>query len=464
MNYLDATGLTITTTSQEAANAYDSLALSFLSHAKRTPDDLQNLLLLDPESAIGWSIKAFACVLQGRAELVPAAKSAAMTAETHFKARGGTKREGYYVRAARLAADGHWSHAVEVLEMILAKTPQDSLAAKFSHNMRFMIGDIRGMRSSIERIMAKISEDHVHAGFLLGCQSFAMEEMGDYVNAERVGRKAVQLSPQDAWGLHAVSHVFEMTGRAANGIEWLEKRGDIYAHCNNFSYHVFWHLALFRLELGDHDGVMALYDSEIRSLHTDDFRDIANAASLLTRLELEGVYIGNRWEELADLAEKRVRDTTLVFADLHYLLALLGAGRDSAAMTLTASLKAAHLSSSSDQALVAERVGAQVAEGLLAYKEQRYSAAADLLLAVRPQVQLAGGSHAQRDVFEQITLESVLKSGRTTLAERLLNERLESRGGSNRFAVKRLRKVASQRQGNERVAMLAAAAFSPIVE
>ena len=97
------------------------------------------------------------------------------------------------------------------------------------------------------------------------------------------------------------------------------------SHCNNFRYHVWWHKALLHMDKGEFDVALGLYDARIRADKTDDYRDISNATSLLMRLELEGVDVGPRWHELADLAEARTDDGCLVFADLHYMLALTGA-------------------------------------------------------------------------------------------------------------------------------------------
>ena len=88
------------------------------------------------------------------------------------------------------------------------------------------------------------------------------------------------------------------------------------------------------LDLGQTDAVLALYDGQIRCDRTDDYRDISNAASLLCRLELDGVDVGNRWEELAALAQNRTEDGSLIFADLHYLLALIGGDRGDARTAL----------------------------------------------------------------------------------------------------------------------------------
>ena len=84
------------------------------------------------------------------------------------------------------------------------------------------------------------------------------------------------------------------------------------------------------LDRGELDVALALYDTKIRQDKTDDYRDIANATSLLMRLELEGMDVANRLDELADFSENRTKDSCLVFADLHYMLALAGANRPDA--------------------------------------------------------------------------------------------------------------------------------------
>jgi hypothetical protein len=81
-------------------------------------------------------------------------------------------------------------------------------------------------------------------------------------------------------------------GPGARGLDWLTGREASWAHCNNFRFHVWWHRALMHLDLGEHDAALALYDADIRAEKTDDYRDISNAASLLARLELEGVDVG----------------------------------------------------------------------------------------------------------------------------------------------------------------------------
>jgi hypothetical protein len=231
-----------------------------------------------------------------------------------------------------------------------------------------------------------------------------------------------------------------MTGRATDGLNWLSDDAT-WSHCNNFGYHMLWHRALFLLELGRKAEALVLYDTAMRAEQTDDFRDIANAASLLQRLELAGLSVANRWEELADKAERRIADRQLAFADLHYMLALLGAGRMSSARQLAAGMTAAD---GGYNAELSREIASPAAEALVAFAAGDHAAAVMLLGPVMPFLQQIGGSHAQRDVFEQIWLESLVRSGQP-IAEGQLNARRLARHGRNRFASERLLRIAERR-------------------
>ena len=226
-----------------------------------------------------------------------------------------------------------------------------------------------------------------------------------------------------------MAHVFDMTGRARAGLDWLTGREASWAHCNNFRFHVWWHRALMHLDLGEHDAALALYDADIRAEKTDDYRDISNGASLLARLELEGVDVGHRWGELADLSERRATDGCLAFADLHYMLALCGGERDRAATAMIARMRQANAAVCEAQRIIAHP-GLHVAQGLQAFAAGEYSTAWMHLRAGHADLKRIGGSHAQRDVFDRITIEAALRGGYTEAAEALLRDRMARRGGA----------------------------------
>ncbi|SDC37976.1 tetratricopeptide repeat protein [Ruegeria marina] len=419
----------------ESAAAWNGVLLGFMAHAASTPQHLARVLELEPDFALGHALKGLFMLLLGRNEMVPVAADALIAAD---KATPATRRERHFIEALRHWLGGSPSLAVQEFEAVLRDHPEDSLAMKLSHATRFMLGDAAGMRRSIERVMPAYAPDHPGRGYLLGCHSFALEETGAYEKAEIAGRQALWMVSDDAWGLHAIAHVHEMKGQSAQGLEWLAGREAAWAHCNNFRYHVWWHKALMHLDQGQTDQVIDLYDSAIRKEKTDDYRDISNATSLLSRLELEGVNVGSRWEELADLSAARTEDGSLIFADLHYLLALTGDARKDATSRMLQRIKRDADMAGCDITRRMANPGLDAALGLEAFGEGDHGRAFDHLLAARGSMQLAGGSHAQRDVFERITIDAGLRAGRLDAVERVLDDRRAKRGGhEDNFALAR---------------------------
>ena len=395
-----------------------------LSHAASTGPDLNRVLAACPDFALGQAIRGLSCLLLGRAEMVEIARQAYAAALTGAPA---TMREIAFVHALGDWLGGRPSRAAARIEVVLGLNPQDALAMKLVQAIHFIMGRPEAMRASVEAALPAWN-DHPARGYILGCHAFTLEETGEFAAAERIGREGVALAPDDAWGLHAVAHVYDCTGRARDGLDWLIGREGAWAHCNNFRFHVWWHRALMHLDLGEYDTALALYDADIRAEKTDDYRDISNAASLLARLELEGVDIGNRWEELADLSETRAHDGCLAFADLHYMLALCGGARDQAAASLIARMQATRPGLHEAQRVIAHPA-LHVAQGLQAFAGGEYASAFMHLRAGRPDLQQIGGSHAQRDVFDRITIEAALRSGYTEAAETLLRDRMDRRAG-----------------------------------
>lgn len=405
--------------------SWNRVILGILSHSASTGPDLNRVLSAAPDFALGQAIRGVSCLLLGRAEMVEIARQAYAAALTGAPA---TMREIAFVHALGDWLQGRPSRAAARMQVMLTLNPRDALAMKMIQGLLFVMGRPAAMRASIEGVIGAW-KDHPARGYMLGCYAFTLEETGEFAKAERTGREGVSLAPNDAWGLHAVAHVYDNTGRARDGLDWLKGREASWAHCNNFRFHVWWHRALMHLDLGEYDTALALYDSDIRAEKTDDYRDISNGASLLARLELEGVDVGDRWEELADLSEHRATDGCLAFADLHYMLALCGGDRNSAAAGLIARMQATRPAGNEAQRVIAHP-GLHVAQGLQAFAAGEYSVAWMHLREGRADLQQIGGSHAQRDVFERITIEAALRGGYTDAAGNLLRDRMTRRAGS----------------------------------
>ena len=436
----------VTLTGDAALQSWNSMIRAFLAHGTATPQHLGDVLSAAPEFAMGHAARGLFSLLMGRAEMWQVAEDARTAAHAACQRMPTSARERGWVDALDQWLADSPTGAIAALERVLDAWPQDTLSAKASHAIRFILGDAAGMRASVERVLPAHGADHPLRGYLMGCHAFTLEETGDYAGAEKTGRAGLIHAPDDAWGLHAVAHVHDMRAEADVGIALIEEFASAWDASNNFRYHVWWHKALLHLDLGEADVALALYDSQIRADKTDDYRDIANATSLLMRLELDGMQVGDRWDELGALAETRIDDGCVVFADLHYQLALAGAHKGAAARAMTTRF-ARDARQVGDMASRVADPGLAALAGLNAFAEGRYGEAFAQLRAARPKMQTIGGSHAQRDVFERMTIDAGLRAGHFDATEQILLERLTLRAGhADRFAQTRFDQLSRTRR------------------
>lgn len=435
--YDDLSGYPIAVASHEVREAWNEAVEAILAHDRSAAERLAGTIASDPDFALAHAVNGLLLLSLARADVIPAAVVCMDDALRAKAARTISDREDKFLQALEQWIMDAPRRAAVILEDILVSYPQDMLAVKLAHMLRFMLGDQLPMLTVLQRVVPAFGSRHPYAGFAQGCLAFALEERGLYAEAERVGRLAVELTPRDVWGRHAVAHVLEMTGRADEGIAWLEDPGR-WAHANNFTLHLFWHQALFQMEAGRFAEAIALYDHRMAVGCSDDYRDIASCASLLARFEYAGVDVGGRWEEIGDRAERHQMDGRLVFADLHYVLALLGAGRVKSADALARRIVDDSFTCGSEERRIAARSGGTMACGLLSFQAGDYVAAAKWFSAGRSTLLDIGGSNAQRDLFEQVYIESLIRSGDEEQAAALLERRLSVRMGRSRYALEGL--------------------------
>lgn len=438
----DPRGLAVTAASAEAVMRLEATITAYCAFRKDTGDRLKEALASDPQLVMGHILRGYFMLLLVKRELVARARQAAEAADAAIKALGATPREVLHRRALDAWIARDQSHAIEIFEAILADYPRDILALKLAQYLLFYVGDGRRMRDTVARAIASWDEALPCYSFALGCHAFGLEECADYEAAERTGRRAVELIPEDIWGAHAVAHVFEMQERTAEGLSWIGALAPQWEAANNFAFHVWWHRCLFLLQLRRYDEVLARYDSEVRAESTDEHLDITNAVALLWRLEQAGIDVGKRWEELAQRSAARIEDHMTVFGDAHFAMALAAAGRPGDFARWQDSSRAYAAGSRETQAGVMAEVGLALGEAAHAHRHGDFARALELLLPVRDAIQHIGGSHAQRDLFAQLAIDSAVKSRRLVVARELLGERLSARPG-NGWALDELSLMAS---------------------
>jgi tetratricopeptide (TPR) repeat protein len=331
-------------------------------------------------------------------------------------------RERGHLAAIQHLVEGRWRAASQVLEDVTIDYPRDLLALQAGHQTDFFRGDARMLRDRIARARPAWSPATPGYHAVLGMQAFGLEENGEYSEAEKNGRRAVELEPRDGWAQHAVAHVMEMQGRHSEGIAWMVGNSNGWAPESFFAIHNWWHVALYHLDLGEIDEVLALFDGPIYGTRSRVILEMIDASALLWRLNLRGVDVGKRWHAVADAWEPVAQAGLYAFNDAHAVMAFVGAGRmDLIAHVLDAQDQA--MRRDGDNAQFTREVGQPVTRALEAFGDGRYGECVRLLREVRNIANRFGGSHAQRDVLDLTLIEAALRAGTPKMARALAAER-----------------------------------------
>uniref|UniRef100_A0AAX7UFH6 Tetratricopeptide repeat protein 38 n=1 Tax=Astatotilapia calliptera TaxID=8154 RepID=A0AAX7UFH6_ASTCA len=155
--------------------------------------------------------------------------------------------------------------------------------------------------------------------------------------------------------------------------------------------------------------------------------DIVDACSLLYRLEMDGVCVKERWQELLQVTRPHTDDHVTLFNDLHFLMVSLGAKETGTSRRLLEGLQElAKDPGDNQQHQLAGTIGIPMCQAMLEYNQGNYGQTVELLYPLRYHMVDIGGSDAQRDLFNQLLIHAAMKSenkhhqklGRCLLAER----------------------------------------------
>jgi tetratricopeptide (TPR) repeat protein len=427
----DERGLALTTESAAAARHFDTVVTHYVKYKADTASWIPKMLEADPAFVLGQVLKGYLIMtafdrrrLDAAGEALAAARRAAAKV---------TRRELMHIAALDAWHRGALDDALRIWGEILAAYPLDMLAARLAHFLHFWLGNSRAIRDTVEKPLQAWSDSMPGYGSMQAMLAFGLEECGEYAPAERAALKSLECDRAELWGTHARAHVMEMQGRHREGIDWLKGEEPYWAGGSNMLHHLWWHRSMFHLELGETDAVLERYDHGFRDLASplvkampDLYIDVQNAASMLWRLEQAGVAVGDRWIELADKAMARMGDVQNLFTVPHFMMALAAAGRREAARRFLEALGEAAAGSGSTASVLREVV-IPLCAAVLAHREGEHAKVVALLEPIRGRIIEIGGSHAQRDMFTQLLLDSAVKAGCTELARAILDTEAKAR-------------------------------------
>jgi tetratricopeptide (TPR) repeat protein len=425
----DFHGVPITAPSAAAVAAYDHVVAGYLSYRADTPKRLEVLLATAPDMPMAQVLKGYLLMLGFKAALLPAVTAARTAAATAMgpEARQVTAREAAHLGALTAWLAGDVTATLDRWEAILAEHPRDVLAFRLHHFVAFWMGEPQRMARMVDHVLPAFGHHEATTAALLACKCFAYEELCRFDVAEPAGREAIARNPGDLWAAHAVAHVLEMQGRRDDGIALLDRLEPHWAGGNNLLHHLWWHRSLYHFERGEFERVLGLYDGAFRNLASplttaqpDVYIDIQNAASMLFRLERQGVSVGDRWHELADHAQARIGDCLSAFTLPHWMLALTATRRFEAAGRMLEAMRAFGDGPGTVAPIVRDQA-LPVCAAILARAQGAPDRALTLMRPALDGMGRLGGSHAQQDVLLQVFLDCALAAGSTADARRVID-------------------------------------------
>jgi hypothetical protein len=387
--------------------AYEPRALNIIAAADANAGSalanaFAGLLMMFSESPEGPQLAA---VYQQRAEAAKPSEAS---------------RAGRYLQLLRAWRLDDLPRAIAISENLVTTFTRDLLAVKLAQYFHFNSGNWPAMlRVAVQAVEHAADIAHTH-----GMLAFAYEQCHLLDQAETAARQALHLLPSEPWAQHALAHVMLTQGRIEEGTAFFEEVSAGWDGLNSFMYtHNWWHLALFHLARGRHARVLEIYDRHVWGIFPEYSQDQIGAVSLLTRMELSGIDVGERWQAVGHYLLARVGDTVQPFLSLQYLYGLARAGHKDAAAQLLQALDAQAEAAPAYSRDVWRDITLPVAHGLLAHAYQDDSTAARLLGDTLPALNAIGGSHAQRDLFALIELDARLNAGDWQAAQQTLELR-----------------------------------------
>jgi tetratricopeptide (TPR) repeat protein len=321
-----------------------------------------------------------------------------------------TRREQLNTAMLRAWVDDDMARTLRLCDQISDEFPRDLVIVKTHQYFEFN----RGNAAEMLRVALKAASQSGDVPYMHGMTAFAYEQCHLLDEAESEARIALEMRRKEPWAQHALAHVFLTRGRIDEGARFLEQAADTWTGLNSFMVtHIWWHLALFYLSQGRNREVLDLYDRHCWGIAKDYSQDQIGAVSLLARCELAGIDVGPRWEDLGRHLAARAQDTTLPFLTLQYMYGLARAGLPEAATLLEAVRRRAATAPSFTRAVWRD-VALPGCEGLNAHARGDYAEAWRRLAPIVPRMVEVGGSHAQRDLFDQVLRDSAIRSGHAT--------------------------------------------------
>jgi tetratricopeptide (TPR) repeat protein len=425
MTRSDRYDLPLSTDSDVAAERYRAGVDLLLSLWPGAGEALDEAIAADPNFALAHAARArlhavSAQLTEARAKIAKAAELVAVN---------GTERERSHVETLSYAIHGQGQKALASALAHTDKWPRDIVILSMPLGA-FGLLAFSGMANH-DQARVDLCERHAHHfdaddWWFLTYRGWAHGENGDVKLGRALTERSLELRRHNVNAVHAVAHVLHESGATEEAQSVISGWLPEYPKSGVLHGHIAWHGALIALERGDTERALGIYNEHVApssSLGTP-VNIVSDTSSFLWRMQAYGHAVpAGMWDDAARYASDYFKDAGFPFADFHMAL-VAAATSDSNAVEKRVNALNQLIR---EGKLPAGPVVPEICRAALAFAEEQYNLAADILEPVAHDVVRIGGSGAQREIVEDTLLVALMRSGESKKAHELLNKRLHRR-------------------------------------
>ena len=415
----DRFGQPITTDSSRAAELYDQAVDLLFTLQPGSAALIDEALSLDPDFALAHCTKARSLAASGEAREARRYATRARDLAVPL-----SPRERRYAEIVYLALHGESRPALRTVREHAAAHPRDAVPLSFALGVYGLLGfgGFNDFHVQQVELLSTVAHAWGDDWWFLSAFGWALVETGETEAGIPMLDRSLELKPDNANALHGRIHGYYEEGAAVEGEALIDSWLPNYDRAAVLHGHLSWHQALFALQRGDAERAIDIYRRSVRpsASHALPMFTLIDAASFLMRAATAGHPLGTKESrEVAEFAGRHFPEPGVPFVNVHLAMAYAATG-DSDALTRLRHGVAALLE---DGAQPSGPVVAHVCEAVFAYGCGEYQTSLKRMVQAMSELERLGGSHAQRDVFVDLSISAAILAGATNEAEVFARER-----------------------------------------
>jgi hypothetical protein len=412
----DRYGLELSTTSTTARDAYIKAVDAVLSATDDAEPYLRTAIEVDPSFALSHAVYARVHQLSGRMAEAKLSGEKAVQLATNA-----TDRERQHANIFQLLTSGQGPKGLELIKSHIRQYQRDAFALAPACSVFGLIGFSGRLGREDEQValLEPLQASYGDDWWFLTVYGFALVEVGEWKRGRDMVEKAIEQRPRSAHTVHVLAHALYEAGEDKLLADYLENWLPGYSSDCLLNCHVWWHLCLAKLMIGEHNSVFEIYDQHCAPTITNSpsINVFTDGASLLWRSELAGIERSKeRWNALLDFRISNF-PKPMVFVDAHGALPSIALGNNTDLDAWNEAVKEA----GENGKLPAGTVPADLARAFSAHAKGDWNSVISILEPMSNDVVRIGGSRAQRDLVQNTLLSAFVQDGRPEAARSFLN-------------------------------------------